>query len=197
MARTEISQQRRARLVESAARLVHQRGVSHSTVADIAEDAEVPPGSVYYFFKTKEDIIEAIVEKRLQDLERSLGKASNARTPHRRLERLLQMWVDDREIDTMYGCPLGSLCYEIAKGHNPMSVVVLKPLQLLLQWAEKQFRELGLSSRESAGHALHLIAALQGISLIANAFGEVDMIVRETRRLKSWIKQVASSRTTP
>jgi hypothetical protein len=62
----------------------------------------------------------------------------------------------------------------------------------LLQWAEQQFRGLG-EGRKSADLALHLIVSLQGISLVANAFGDTDMIVRETRQLKAWIKQVALS----
>jgi TetR/AcrR family transcriptional repressor of nem operon len=192
MSRTQTARLRRDRLVTSAARLIHQRGVAHTTLTDIAREAEVAPGSVYYFFKTKEDILQSIVEKRLADLEQSLDKAGGARSPARRLEALVQIWVDDKEIDTLYGCPFGSLCYEIAKGRGPLSDVVSQPLRVLLQWAEQQFRQLG-RGRKSPDLALHLVAALQGISLVANALGDADLIIREARQLKSWIKQVASS----
>lgn len=194
MSRTEKAQLRRDRLVASAAKLIHQRGVSHTTLADIAKEAEVASGSVYYFFKTKEDVIAAIVEKQLNDLGQSLNKAGKARNALRRLESLLQMWIDDKEIDTRYGCPFGSLCYEVAKGRGPMSRVVSQPLKLLLEWAEQQFRDLGLG-RQSPDLALHLVISLQGMSLVANAFGDADIIMRETRQLKLWIKQAALTGT--
>lgn len=189
MSRSETAQRRRESLVESAAKLAHQRGISQTALVDIAREAQVPSGSLYYFFKTKEEIIEAIVARQLADLERSLAKVGASRRPRRRLESLLQIWIDDKDIDTLYGCPFGSLCYEVAKGRGAMSGVVSKPLKLLMQWTEQQFRDMG-QGRRSPDLALHLIVSLQGASLVANAFGDPEVIVREIRQLKAWLKQL-------
>ena len=53
---------KRARLVAAACQLVHQQGVESTTLADIAQAGGVPLGNVYYYFKTKNDIVRAVVE---------------------------------------------------------------------------------------------------------------------------------------
>jgi len=55
---------KRSRLLEAANKLVHAQGFNQTTLADIAREAEVPLGNVYYYFKTKEDIGHALIEHR-------------------------------------------------------------------------------------------------------------------------------------
>ena len=53
---------KRERLIAAAAELLHQQGVERTTLADIAKAADVPVGNVYYYFKTKDDVIAAVIE---------------------------------------------------------------------------------------------------------------------------------------
>ena len=57
--------EKRARLIRTAAKLAYRHGFRETSLADIAEAAKVPVGNVYYYFKTKDEIGEAIVEQRL------------------------------------------------------------------------------------------------------------------------------------
>ena len=66
MARTHID--KRSRLVSAAVGLAYQNGFGATSLADIAREAEVPLGNLYYYFKTKDEIGEAIVELRLAQL---------------------------------------------------------------------------------------------------------------------------------
>ncbi len=70
---TESPAGKRERLVASARTLLHQQGVERTTIAEVAEGADVPPGNVYYYFKTKDELIEAAVAARSDDLEHMLG----------------------------------------------------------------------------------------------------------------------------
>ena len=63
MARTPID--KRSQLVSAAVGLAYQNGFGATSLADIAREAKVPLGNVYYYFKTKDEIGEAIVELRL------------------------------------------------------------------------------------------------------------------------------------
>jgi AcrR family transcriptional regulator len=56
-------------LVAAARELVYRQGVEPTTLADIAQVADVRLGNVYYYFKTKDDIVAAVVQA--QRLERS------------------------------------------------------------------------------------------------------------------------------
>ena len=51
---------KRTRLIETATKLAYGRGFRETSLADIAEAARVPVGNVYYYFKTKEELAEAV-----------------------------------------------------------------------------------------------------------------------------------------
>ncbi len=53
---------KRERLVAAAIQLLHQQGIERTTLADIAKAADVPAGNVYYYFKTKDEVIAAVIE---------------------------------------------------------------------------------------------------------------------------------------
>jgi AcrR family transcriptional regulator len=57
---------KRDRLIEAAKTLFYQQGVTSTTLADIAERAMVPLGNVYYHFRTKDALIEAVVQTHVQ-----------------------------------------------------------------------------------------------------------------------------------
>ena len=117
----------RERLTLAAAKLIHQQGFARTTLADIAKAAKVALGSVYYYFRSKDEIAAAIVAKRVADIDRLLLKKSTLPDPRSRLQGLVQVWVEDRDIDAEYGCPIGSLCYELAKGRVPAGYLVGVP----------------------------------------------------------------------
>ena len=180
------AQRRRKRLVRSAARRIHRHGYERTSLADIAKDARIPAGGVYYYFKSKEDLIYATVEMRLSELEERLAAWNELPNARGRLEALINVWRDDSEVDARYGCPIGSLCYELAKAGGAVASAAGRPLERIREWSAIQFREAGLQN--PGGLAEHLTMALQGASLLANALRDPNALVRETDRLKKWIK---------
>jgi len=46
---------KRDRLIAAAGETIYRQGVEATTIADIAEAADVPVGNVYYYFKTKDE----------------------------------------------------------------------------------------------------------------------------------------------
>jgi AcrR family transcriptional regulator len=183
------TQGKRQHLIKTAADLIYRNGFLKTTLADISAKADIPLGSIYYYFQNREDIARAVVERRVAELNAFLERQAVQQDPRLRLEALVYVWVDDREIDTEFGCPVGSLCYELAKGRGALSTEAARPFQLLLTWCETQFRLMGCD-RDAKTLALHLVAALQGISLIANSLGDSEQILRETEYLKRWLREV-------
>ena len=60
---------KRDRLIEAAKAKFYQQGVARTTLADIAQQAQVPLGNVYYHFRTKEALVEAVVQAHTQELQ--------------------------------------------------------------------------------------------------------------------------------
>src|SRR6266403_1398304 len=79
VARTNID--KRSRLLSAAVELTYQNGFEATSLADIAREAKVPLGNVYYYFKTKDEIGEAIVELRLAQLSAQRQRWNEAGSP--------------------------------------------------------------------------------------------------------------------
>ena len=106
-------QGKRERLVAGARAVIHQQGVEKTTIADIAREANVPVGNVYYYFKTKDELVEAAIGSHLQDIQSLLRALERHRTPQVRLKALVRELTAQSELAAEYGCPLGSLCSEL------------------------------------------------------------------------------------
>src|SRR2546426_11277568 len=81
---------KRTRLIETATKLAYGRGFRETSLADIAEAARVPVGNVYYYFKTKEELAEAVVERRLEEFRAARAEWDRLSSPK---ERLLLLWT--------------------------------------------------------------------------------------------------------
>ena len=106
---------KRERLVAAARDALHRQGVENTTLADIAAAADVPVGNVYYYFKTKDDLVEAAIDSQMRDIEELLRSLDQLRTPQARLKGLITRLGGEAELVARYGCPLGSLCSELDK----------------------------------------------------------------------------------
>lgn len=58
----------RAALIESARAVMAQRGIDAATMAEIAERADVAAGTIYSFFRSKDDLAVAVLEELMLDL---------------------------------------------------------------------------------------------------------------------------------
>lgn len=178
---------KRARLVGAASDLVYCQGVERTTLADIAEAAEVPVGNVYYYFKTKHDIVAAVVQTHVEQIESALAALERRhRNPKARLKALVGVVAQQRNSIADYGCPYGSLSSELAKRAEGSEPLAAQLMQMLLGWAEQQFRSMG--RRDAHDLAVELVAAYQGSAVLANALGQPEVLARQARRLQRWIE---------
>ena len=66
---TKVPEERKQELIDTAERLFLEKGYEQTTVADIVREIEVAQGTFYYYFSSKEEILEAIIEKDITALE--------------------------------------------------------------------------------------------------------------------------------
>ncbi|WP_405941736.1 TetR/AcrR family transcriptional regulator [Streptomyces sp. NBC_00207] len=180
---------KRERLAAAAAQVLHTQGIAQTTLADIAQAAEVPVGNVYYYFKTKDQLVEAAIDAHAQTLRGLIGALDELPTPQDRLKALLNGWVEQRELTARYGCPTGTLASELDKRADGLDQSIAAVMKTLLAWAEQQFREMGRADAREL--AVALIAAYQGISLLTNTFRDPELMTTEARRLERWIDSLA------
>lgn len=177
---------KRERLIAAACDLFYRQGITGTTLAHIAEAAEVPLGNVYYYFKTKDDIVAAVVEARTEEI-RSATAALQRRhgSPKARLKALVGVLADSRDAVADHGCPYGTLCTELAKNSGEAHLLTAPLMQTLLDWTQQQFRAMG--RRDAGDLALQLVIAYQGSAVLTNALAQPEVMAREARRLEKWI----------
>ncbi|MEO3889954.1 TetR/AcrR family transcriptional regulator [Nonomuraea sp. B5E05] len=191
--RARTATAKRQRLTAAAARVVHQQGVERTTIADIARAADVPVGNVYYYFKTKDDLVAAALTEHAHGLQTLTTRLDRLPDPRQRLKGLVEAWVGERELAARYGCPTGTLAAELGKREEGgLHDETGKVIRLLLDWAGRQFRQLALPDPD--GLALTLVSAYQGMSLLANALREPGVMTREGRRLTDWLDSLPDLR---
>lgn len=178
---------KRERLIAAACELVHRQGIARTTLADIAEVANVPVGNVYYYFKTKDDIIAAVVEARVRQIESAIAALDRRhRSPKARLKGLVRLLAGQADSTAEYGCPHGTLCMELAKHTTRSDPLVARPMQVPLSWAEQQFCAMG--RRDAYDLAVELLVSYQGSAVLANALRQPEIMARQARRLEKWIE---------
>ncbi|MEU9479229.1 TetR/AcrR family transcriptional regulator [Streptomyces sp. NPDC048191] len=178
--------QKRQRLTAAAARVLHEQGVERTTLADIAREADVPVGNVYYYFKTKDELVRAALDEHRVHLDELTGRLERLADPRDRLKALVEAWIDGRDVAARHGCPTGTLAVELDKrAEGTLDAEAGAVIRLLLDWAARQFRELGLADPDDL--ALTLVCAYQGMSLLANALRDPDVMTREGTRLLRWL----------
>lgn len=173
---------KRQRLTTATARVLHEQGVERTTIADIARAADVPTGNVYYYFKTKDELIEAALSEHTGNLATLTASLDQLPDPRERLKALVGGWVDQKDVAARHGCPMGTLAVELDKRYEDgLDLAAGQVIRGLVDWVEQQYRQLGAADPE--GLALTLVAAYQGMSLLSNALRDPEIMTREGARL--------------
>jgi TetR/AcrR family transcriptional regulator, transcriptional repressor for nem operon len=176
---------KRERLIDGARQTLHVQGVESTTLADIADAADVPVGNIYYYFKTKDDLVQAVIAAHADEITARLAALEHHRTPKARLRAFVRMLTNEQELVARYGCPQGSLCSELDKRDDELSRSCAQLIRLPIEWAERQLRAMG--RRDARELAVALIASYQGIALLTNTFRDPELMAREGRRLERWV----------
>lgn len=58
----------RERIIQVAAKLIRERGIDNTTLADIAVAAEISKGTLYYYYATKGDLIFDVAERHMSNM---------------------------------------------------------------------------------------------------------------------------------
>jgi TetR/AcrR family transcriptional regulator, transcriptional repressor for nem operon len=176
----------RQRIIDAADNLFYRRGYNQTSFQDISDATGIPRGNFYYYFKTKDEILDAVVSSRVAEFLAMLKQYEEDTADAR--ERLLlfsNMLYHNREDIIQSGCPIGSLSSELAKDDDELQEISRQVFLLLREWLRKQFETLGLPNADEL--AMDLLARIQGTSVMACTFKDADFIERSHRDIKEWI----------
>lgn len=185
---------KRERLVEAAAELFHHQGPLSTSLADVAEKASVPIGNVYYYFKTKEELILAVIEKRREIFNQAFDALNHAvADPRTRLLEMVSYFDSVADDYTRYGCPLGRMAMELDTESLASQKAATAALNDFVEWAAQQFDALG-HTIEAKQLATSLLAGVQGAAVMAHAYRQSEIFSSEMIRLTQWLESIPNTR---
>lgn len=177
----------RDHIVEAADQLFYQQGYERTSFSDIAEAVQISRGNFYYHFKSKDEILDAVIGLRLVNTGRMLDAwEAEAKTPADRIRSFIHILIANRAKSMRYGCPVGTLCGELAKLDHAAKADASRIFTLFRDWLRRQFSLLGRDTDADA-LAMHLLARSQGIATLAGAFCDEEFIKAEVEQLYDWL----------
>ncbi len=159
----------RARIVESAAVLIHEHGVAGTTLDDVKVAAEVSGSQMYHYFPDKNDLVQAVIDYQAETIvERNAHALSRANG----IESWRKMVIAAaRRTQARGGCQLGSLGGQLAESDPEARTLIAAGFD---QWAaaiRDGLRTLDVDGKLPPGIdpddlATTLLATLQGALLL-------------------------------
>ncbi len=182
----------RTRLLKAATKLFHTRGYAASSLKQLATASGVPLGNIYYYFKTKDELADAVADGHLQVFRRLFADLDKRHAdPGQRLLAFLEYPHAQRHVFTQRGCPVGLLAQELRKAGTDSQQSVRAIFHLQLDWFADQFALLGC--KDAAELAEYMVAALQGAILLSHTFNDDAILTRQLTGLRAWLQSLMTS----
>ncbi len=184
-------------ITEMADALFYEHGFEATSFADIAGVVGVSRGNFYYHFKTKDEILDAVIARRMGSTRDMLAQwEALSPSPEGRLKCFIQILVTNGPKIMAHGCPVGSLCGELVKLDHQHLGKVAGIFTLFRQWLSRQFTLLG-HGEQADMLAMHLLMRSQGIATLAAAYQDSGFVDREVAGTEAWIDELVADARNP
>lgn len=182
-------QSRREHIVEVANNLFHAKGYNQTSISDIANQLGITKGNLQYHFRSKEDLLQAVIDYRMENMGDFLQRCRNENPePRDRLKRIVQMLLDEKEGLITSGCTIGSINVELGKCQKPLQQKSLQMFNQLGGWIEQAFTDLGKDNAKTL--TMHMLSMIQGAALMSYAYHDGKILQRECGFIDQWIDEI-------
>jgi TetR/AcrR family transcriptional repressor of nem operon len=187
----------REQILDAASRLVHVRGFNNTSVDEILQESGVGKGNFYYYFKSKDELGFAILDKSLERFSADLIEKSfdPTKDPWEQTYDFLNSLVDRaRKQDGGGGCILGNLAVEMSDIHEEFRQRLSKAfdrLQSRIEEALAQAKALGTLHRETDIPRLahFIIAGFEGAFMMGKLHKDANVVAGVIEELKWHLAQ--------
>ncbi len=175
---------KRKKLLKAAAACFAEYGVHATTIAMIAERAEVPIGNVYYYYKTKDAFAGAVVAERLSN-QRNRYEDWAVLSPLEALLAYVDHALSSPKKLAAYGCPQHALVMDLRR---LASSVEAGARTLLLEEEAFVTHQVAACTEETTDVAQWLLAAVRGAKTLAHEKADPAVIERALIRLRGQLR---------
>ncbi|NOX32232.1 MAG: TetR/AcrR family transcriptional regulator [Deltaproteobacteria bacterium] len=143
-----MKQDTKQKIIETGARVIHRKGYHHTGIQEILKAANVPKGSFYFYFASKEDfglqVIDYFNDMYMDMVKPIINDASLK--PLEKISGLLDWFIDlFSDLEYQCGCPIGNLSQEMGDLNRVFCDKLLESVNLIV----KLYQDLLEQARQS------------------------------------------------
>ncbi len=175
----------RERLLDAGVALFWREGYTAAGLADILRAAEVPKGSFYHFFTSKEDFLRAALDRYCANLLTHLAEVLGPdaqRSALTRIDEFLSFQLKPPFTDDYRGCMFGNLTQELGEQDDlrPIFEQIFREMEALFESALREGQAAGEVRRDipAAELAAYLVHGFYGALLRSKAAGSKTPVSR-------------------
>ncbi|PJE02349.1 MAG: TetR family transcriptional regulator [Mycobacterium sp.] len=174
---TDRGRRSRAGIIDAAATLMYQRGVSAASLDDVLAAAGCGKSQLYHYFTDRSELVQAVIDRQLELILANQPALSNVDS-----WAGLRRWADQilekhRVPGGPFACPLGSMAAELKndEAYLPALDAAFRCWESALAAGLEKMRERGQLRKSADPHRLAaaLLAALQGGMLSARVHNDI------------------------
>ncbi|KGF67569.1 TetR family transcriptional regulator [Hoeflea sp. BAL378] len=175
--------QRRDAIIAAAARLFWERGFSATSIADIAREAGVPQGNMFYYFRSKAELALAVADVFFDETQSLIAEAeSSAADPRGRIRFLLQRLARSNRSRVDNGCPINAAVRDFRRTAPEASTRAGQSFELLVSFIARELQKTGPRPSIALARARAVVIEWQGGIALAHAFNDMTVLAESLRR---------------
>lgn len=183
----------RDQILNAASRLIHVQGYQSTSLDDVLRESGVGKGNFYYYFKSKEDLGYAIIDRITRTfVERGLGPAftETDADPLGQLRAFFDRVCESlRQRNCVGGCAMGNLASELSDVHEGFRLRLAGVFDIYRDHLAEVIRRGQVSGRlradaDAVRIAQFLVAGLEGAILLSKVTRDITVMERCVEELK-------------
>ncbi len=129
----ERSQKTRSNIIQAAFDLFHKQGVNATSVDEILEKSGTGKSQFYYYFKTKDDLIHAVVQNFYETLRSKKLPIKYDIESWKDLEQWFAFFINfQKSVNCSRGCPMATIGYEL----TPDQELIRQDINLIFEFTK-------------------------------------------------------------
>lgn len=174
-------------------------GYGNTGLAEIARRAKARPGSLYYFFPTKEDLLAATLERRKQQLWPEVLQPIWDRIDDP-IERVFGLMAQYRLMLVMtefsHGCPIGNLAIELSESHPNTRKLLAENFDNWLRAVAGCFREAAARLPNDVDPdelAVFVLTTMEGAVMLARTYRDLRAYDSAITHLRDYVDRLLAA----
>ena len=182
----------RQRLIECSAELFWKNGYSATGISEILKQTDLPKGSFYFYFKSKDDLAAAVTEYYQKILLEQFQSSSQGNDWESFIEEIFDYLFGRATGQTFAGCPYAVMGMETALSNPTLASVFMEGLKKFEQIFQKVLLYSGLPQDHAAIFSRRMLSNYQGYLLLGRISGDISYLKNAKKNMIEMYREYRS-----